>query len=149
MGYVAYLQGDYALAHRLLRETLAICREIDHRRAYASALNALGRLALEIEEVGEAWSYLSEALTTATQIRARPLMLDILENMAEARVAQGQLESALGILSVVLNHPATDRQTGDRARKIRSSWAATLPTEQTTGSNSTLEELAEQMARGR
>jgi predicted ATPase/DNA-binding SARP family transcriptional activator len=121
LGYLAYLEGDYPLAQRLLQEALVLCREIADRRGSAAALNSLGRVAHSVCEDQAARSYLREALGIALEIQAWPLVLDILVSMVAAHARDGQHEGTEGtyeILSLARDHPASDKQTKDRAQSL-------------------------------
>lgn len=135
LGYLAYLQEDYPLAQRLLQETLAQCDETGYRRGRAAALNTLGMLLMSgVNEIGQAEGkltaprsaqsaeekgqhYLREALTTALEIQAWPLVLDILVSMIEAQAAHLTLEETYEILPIICEHPASDKRTKDRAKR--------------------------------
>ncbi len=118
LGYLAFVEGDYPLADRLLQEALALCREIEYRRGSASALNILGRMALAAGDERMSRSYLQNALATSVEIQAWPLVLDTLLNIAMARANEDEGEWSRGVLSVIIAHPASEKQTRVRAQDL-------------------------------
>ncbi|MBF6614272.1 MAG: tetratricopeptide repeat protein [Chloroflexi bacterium] len=140
LGYLAYLQGDHVLAQHLLQEALALCDDTGYQRGRASTLNTLGMIIVSVSGVAEikqaegnveapAWAlgeaqkaqqYLQEALADALEIQAWSLVLDILVSMVVARATDLPPEEAYEILSLVREHPSSDKQTKDRAERALS-----------------------------
>ena len=56
--------------------------------------------------------------------------LDSLVGMATLRAKQGNIESALELLTVVLNHPAAIRETRDRAEELHGILVSQLASQQ-------------------
>ena len=120
LGYIAFQEGDYPLADRLLQEALVLCHETDYRRGSASALNILGRMALATGNERMSRSYLLNALATAVEIQAWPLVLDTLLNIAMARANEGEGQWSRGVRFVVVAHLASEKQTRVRAQDLLS-----------------------------
>ena len=87
LGYVAYLQGEYVKAESLLQQALLIARDVHYPRGSAAALNVPGKVTHVAGEAETARSYLHEALSIATMIRAWPLVIDTHESISRLRTS--------------------------------------------------------------
>jgi predicted ATPase/DNA-binding SARP family transcriptional activator/Tfp pilus assembly protein PilF len=150
LGLVAYDLQEYDEARQFFRESLAIRREIDDRRGIASSLNKLGRVnsALGNNEIAQRRFY--EALQTALEIQNTPQILDILAGIAELLQLQGEKARAAEYLALVLDHPASERQTQTEASQHLDRLAAELPAEllrtvQEKGKSRTLADVAHEI----
>jgi tetratricopeptide (TPR) repeat protein len=129
MGYLAFLDQDFVNAKKLLQESLFIQREIGDQYHIANCLNNLGAAANALGERHEAATYLGEALKTAFEIGASPLVLEVLAAIG-ALLAESELsdpEQAAKLLAFVLYHPLTDRWTKERTEKRLSQLSLDLP----------------------
>ena len=48
-----------------------------------------------------------------------PVVLEVLVGIASLRLKRGETQSALELLLIILNHPACDQDTKNRAEKLR------------------------------
>jgi len=127
MGEAARLLGEYAEARRCYEESLALRRQIGDRWGTAITLSSLGSLACAEGEHRTARRYFGQALRLALEIPALPLALDVLVEFSELLVAQGREESALEVLALCLDHPATEAWVREKAEKRFQEIASRLP----------------------
>ena len=115
LGYILYRQGDYSTAKQLITESLSLRREIGFPRGIAVGLNNLGHVTAALKEYDICKSCYYEALQLATTIEAVPLTLGALGGLAIPYHSQGKIERALTLLNLVLQHPASTKETKERA----------------------------------
>jgi tetratricopeptide (TPR) repeat protein len=157
LGALAALGGtiEWAEARRLHQQSLAISQELDDRYGTAVSLNYLSQASLALGEHREARQYSLTALSTARATQSPPLMLDMLVGWAallahqsadqvEAAATEPELsavegpepvltegaERALELLALALNHPTGTQETKDKAARLFSELAASLPPQQ-------------------
>ncbi len=130
LGLVAYALGEYAQAQRLLRDSIALFKEIGDRWSMAGTLDDLGKVSFALSAYDEAKRYFLEALKTAIEAQTVPLALDTLVGLATLLSREGTIERALELLAHVLNHPASMKETRDRAERLRAEWEAQLTPQQ-------------------
>lgn len=106
MGDVARLQGQYDRAGQFIERALTMNRESGDLFHVIYSLNSLGELALLQQHQDRAWACFREALSIATYIESAHTALQTLTQTARLLMFEGQLEKALHILTVVLDHPA-------------------------------------------
>jgi predicted ATPase/Tfp pilus assembly protein PilF/predicted amidohydrolase len=121
LGTIAGQVGDYREAKRIFEENLSIRREMGNQVGVCNSLINLGIAATRLGAHQEARDRLAEALRGAAEIGAEPIALTALVSMAEL-LLQDDEEQALGILALVLNHPATPSGKRDEAERL-----ATVP----------------------
>jgi predicted ATPase/Tfp pilus assembly protein PilF len=127
LGLVAHDLGEYAEAKRLHLESMAIFKEIGYLLGTALCLKDLGHVACALQEFRVAEKYFREALKTAMAIRAVPVALHALLGLATLRQAEGEKEQALSLVTLTLHHPASDKETRNRAEHLLSELASQLP----------------------
>jgi ATP/maltotriose-dependent transcriptional regulator MalT len=126
---VALQQDDYAEAHTLYERSLTLYRQIGNRGGLATVLNGLGNTACALGDTELARRSFHQALQTASEIQFVPLILTILTSVSECLLAHQQPERALELLTCVLRHPASDRDTNDQAQRLLVQAADTLAPE--------------------
>jgi predicted ATPase len=122
-------------AKQLLLEGVAIFRDIDDHWGLTTTLNQLGQSCCALGEYEASWRYLSEGLQLAYQSSLLPIVLDILLNLADllVQVKSFQLSKnnpqieAVEILALVINHPASEQATKDRAIQLLAEREPELP----------------------
>ncbi len=129
LGYIAAELDEYADAEQLSLEGLAIFREIGDRWGVANTLSNLGSIACILGKHPASWEYFYEALETAVELQAVPLVLEVLTGIARLLSREGRSGKALEVLAVVLHHPASDRETRERAEHLRTDLQTALPPE--------------------
>jgi predicted ATPase/DNA-binding NarL/FixJ family response regulator len=93
-GELAYQQGDHANAERLLRDSLAVYRELEDRRGIATALDNLGRLISRHGDPASALSFLEESLSVKRELDDRWGIAQVLHDLADLAIEQQQLATA-------------------------------------------------------
>ena len=146
LGDLAYSQGDYAEAKRFLEESLALRRDIGDRWGIALALNTLGGVVRAMGHAQEARRYFREALEIALGIQSLSMVMEVLVESALLLAEERKGERALETLAFVLNHPATEARTRDRAKdllmRLSSQWpSAVVAAAQERGKKRKLEEV--------
>ncbi|MBI2836967.1 MAG: tetratricopeptide repeat protein [Acidobacteria bacterium] len=120
LGLIAHRLGEYDEAERSYLESLAIKRDMGYRLGVAITLDNLGNLACERGDHESALRWLREGLETALSIAAEPMVLEILVSWAVLISKQGDSPGAAALLSAALNHPASEKWTRERARRLLS-----------------------------
>lgn len=122
-------------AKQLLQESIGLFREIGENWGLAKALDRLGQTNLALGEPALAGQQLQEALQIASDNQLTPVTLDILMSLAELRLQlaptsaalTGEKTVVLELLTLILNHPASQQPTKDRAARLLSQIEAHLP----------------------
>jgi tetratricopeptide (TPR) repeat protein len=115
LGDAVFHTGAYAEALRPLEEALSICREIGHRWGIAFALTKLGDVAYAMGHTNHAGGYFYHALRISHEMKLLPTTLDALVGVAMFLHADDQSDRAAELLGLVLNNPASDAETRNRA----------------------------------
>ncbi len=118
LGVVAAALGDFVEARQLFEESLRLRRELGNLFGVALSLSWLGQVVSFVGEVEAATQLFSEGLKIAAAIEAKPVILDILCNIADNLWQVGDAEQAAGLLTLCLQHPALHFQTRTRAQTL-------------------------------
>jgi predicted ATPase len=118
LGTVSRSQHRLVEARRLYEESLSIFYDIGDKRGMASSFNWLGDVFRETGNYDDAWAQYKQALRLAMDIRAMPLVLDILDGVAALLVRNGELERALQLLLTTLEHPAMEKLNQNEAGSL-------------------------------
>ncbi|GIV98593.1 MAG: hypothetical protein KatS3mg057_3250 [Herpetosiphonaceae bacterium] len=110
-GNLAHTQGDYAAAHPLYQECLAIRRELGDQLGIAYVLNNLGSVAHDQGNYEQARAFYEESLTLCRELRDRRGVASLLHNRGNLAKDQGDYASAIALLEESLT---LRRQLGDR-----------------------------------
>jgi hypothetical protein len=94
------------------------------------SLTQMGRSLFALGNDVEAERIWRESLRIAAGIRAIPVVLEALVCIASLRMKRGETQSALELLLMVLNHPACDQETKNRASDLRAELEAQLTSQQ-------------------
>ena len=86
----------------------------------------MGRSILALGNKAEAWRVWREALRIATDIHGTPVALEALVGIASLQAKRGHREYALELLLILLNHPANDQETKNRAAHLHAELEAQL-----------------------
>lgn len=127
LGYLANLSGEHAEAKQLCQEALTILEKIGHHYAVAATLDSLGNISHELGEYRESKRYFQEALKTTNDIQAVPLGLEVLIGIATLLMKERELQRAAELLALISHHPASDKQTQDRAEQLLSELESQIP----------------------
>ncbi len=126
----AYLGlGQYAEAKQLYKDSLELLQKVDYQWGIASVLNDLGNVTYLLEAYHESEQFFLQALKTAMSKRALPVALASVTGIASLLAKDGQSEWAFGLVTFVLHHSVTDRQTAYRAEHLLEELRSELPLE--------------------
>lgn len=128
LGRVLMLSGEREEARQLLEENLALFRSLNDPHGLAITLANLGELALESGDTTAARGYYLDALRQARLVYAIPLVLDILAGYATVLSRDNSHERALALAVIVLENPASWRESTAWAEQVRAAARAVLPT---------------------
>ncbi len=126
LGGVAQAQGKHQQAVDILRKGVDALTELGGRFYAAQGLSQMGRSFMALGNDAEAERVWREALRIAMEIRGAPVALDALLGLANLRARDGDLERALEMLRVILNHPSSSHDTLNRAANLRTEVEAQL-----------------------
>ncbi len=101
LGQMAVEQGQYAKAQEFYREGIAIYRRIGLKSGLANSLGGLGKTCCYLDNFEEAKQNLAEALQLALEIKARPIVLDILMAAAILWQKEGSALQSLNLLAFI------------------------------------------------
>lgn len=116
LGQVAYLQGDYKQAQDYLEIGLDRSRRISWMLGIAQNYQILGLVAVAQNKLDGARHNFYNVLDTNLASEAPPVILATLVGIAELSVHQEQIEHAIELLGLVLNHSATHADTRHRVQ---------------------------------
>jgi tetratricopeptide (TPR) repeat protein len=119
-GFVCYLAGDLDRALALMEESLALRRELGNGYGLAIALDNLGYIRAARGETSAATALFGETLTMARERHAVPLANDAILGLAMLLPLPDQAPRAVELMTFVMQHPLTWRETRDRAGR----WVA-------------------------
>ncbi len=113
LGIMAADRGDRQEAESLIRESLSLRRASEDGWGIAVSLTQLGIALRAAGSYTESGASFREALQTASDGLLLPAMLDVLMEWATLRVAEGLVDQALDIVTVILDHPAAHARIQD------------------------------------
>jgi ATP/maltotriose-dependent transcriptional regulator MalT len=117
-GKIALLQGQAEEAQRHYEHSLALYQDLGDQGGLAASLNGLGMAVCAQGAFQDARSYLRQALQIAAEMQFVPLELTIITSSAALLLQTGQSERGRELLECVLHHPASDRDTVQRAQQL-------------------------------
>jgi tetratricopeptide (TPR) repeat protein len=130
LGDIAQAQGEHQQAVVMFHKSLDTFTELGANWWLARVLAEMGGSILALGNEAETWRVWREALRIANDIHGTPVALEALVGLASLQVKQGDMEQALELLLMVLNHPASLQETKDRAARLRSDLEAQLTRQQ-------------------
>jgi tetratricopeptide (TPR) repeat protein len=147
LGYITYRQGDYPAARQLFEESLALRRAVGYPAGIAVALINLGHVSAALAEVEPCQQYYHEALKIAAAIHALPLSLAALGGLARPYAHQGQIDRAHQLLHLVLHHPASNKESRERAANLLAQLPPVPVTGRPTAQRADVEQLVKEILR--
>lgn len=126
VGEIAFAQGAYDEAKQYHQESLAIFREIGQTRGMMFALGYLGDVSFALGEYGAAKEYYCQVLKLALDTYAAPRALDALAGLSALLAREGEGERAVELLALVLDHPASEKPTREKAQRQMAALAPQL-----------------------
>jgi len=119
LGAVAQAQGEHRQAADLFLKAVDTFTELGGLFYIGQGLAQMGHSLFALGNDIEAERNWRESLRIAAEIHGIPVVLEALVGMASLRAKRGETQSALELLSIVLNHPACDQEIKNRAEKLR------------------------------
>ena len=126
LGGVAHHLGEYAEAERLCQQALVLFTEVGNHVGIVLVLNTLGLVNCELGAYREARQQFREALKTAMDADAPPLVLSVLVGMATLLSKEGEREKALELLTFAFHHPALKKETKEDGERLLAELEAEL-----------------------
>jgi DNA-binding NarL/FixJ family response regulator len=127
LGWVAWLQQEYAEAMQLSQQSLALYHEIGDQGGLAAALDSIGEAACALGQYHLAQQNFREALQISSAMPFVPLTLAILVGVAQLFGQTRQPKRGIELLALTLQHPASDSETKTRAQQLLAGYEAKLP----------------------
>jgi tetratricopeptide (TPR) repeat protein len=116
---VAQKQGDYQQSVLMLRKSLDIFTELGGRLFVAQGLSDMGHSNFALGNDTEAEHNWRESLRIATETHGIPVALEAITGFAHLIAKRGDAHYAIELLTMVLNHHASFKNTKDRAEQLR------------------------------
>ena len=135
LGVVAQAQGKHQQAVDMFRKGLDTFTELGGSWWVGRVLAEMGLSVFDLGDDVEAGRLWRESLRIATETRGTPVVLEALAGFAILQVKRGELEHALELLLVVLNHPASFQDTKNRLANLRADLEAQLTPQQAEAAN--------------
>jgi predicted ATPase len=126
---IALLVGDLHAAKAYFLGGMQAAEEINYLLLLQRTCDGLGMIALMEKDPGQAQPFFLKSLRISQECGQTREMLSSLLDLTDVYIAQGNLDDALELLAVVLNHPASEQSTlnlnrpgrlRDAAEKLRS-----------------------------
>ena len=118
LGAVANSMGDYESAQKSHTEALAIAQEIGFSFGVPWSFVGLGMAAAGLGEDQTAQMYFNEAIEIAIQAQNMPIVLDAVVSLAALKQKAGLFEEAVGMVTAVIQHPASWQIIKERATRL-------------------------------
>ena len=134
LGRIALLEGDYADARRSYEQARAIRYDQGDRVGLAASLEGMGNSARAMGHYGEARRYLREALQLSSQHKLSRTA-SIFVGIADLFLQTGQPARGIELLTLALQHPASDQDTKDRAQHLLDQYQPSTEAAQPTSAN--------------
>ncbi|MBN1310645.1 MAG: protein kinase [Anaerolineae bacterium] len=99
--------GRYDDAVQAYQQALGIFRELGSAYSVAVLLDNLGYVNEALDRDGEARAHFREALAAGQELRAQPVMLDILAGLARLEAKEGRQKQAAAWAALVKHHPVS------------------------------------------
>ena len=126
LGVVAQAQGKHQYAVVMFRKSLGTFTELGGSWWVARVLAEMSWSISVLGNEAEAEGVWRESLRIATDIHATPVALEALAGFASLETKRGDMEHALGLLLMVLSHPASFQETRNLASDLRADLEAQL-----------------------
>jgi len=127
---VAVLEGDLEEAELLYHRSLEIAGSVGDNITTANALNGMGMMACSAGDFARAGQHFADGLSLMAEVRMMRLLLTFLASTGDWLLQTGRPAEAAGPLAIAEAHPASDRDTRARARRMLTAVANVLPSEE-------------------
>ena len=118
-GTTAVAIGDLGTAKPHFLRGMQAAEELNFLHMLRMACDFLGTIALSENAIEQAQHHILRGLRISHECGQPREMLAYLRDFAKVYIAQGNLEDALQLLAVVLNHPASDQNLPNRPGFLR------------------------------
>jgi predicted ATPase/DNA-binding CsgD family transcriptional regulator len=109
LGNVALARGEHEEARGYYLRSLKISEETGFYYALQTSSKYLGKVSTSMGKIAEARNYLRQSLTISKEIGFVRDVINLIYEFARLRVAQGNLEHAVELLALVIQHPESNR----------------------------------------
>jgi tetratricopeptide (TPR) repeat protein len=130
LGLIAQAQGEHLQAVGMFRKSLDTLTEIGARQDEARVLVEMSHSSFALGNDAEAERGWCEALHVTMETQGTFVALEALVGIATLKAKQGNIERALELLLIALNHPASLQETKNRADRLRAELEAHLTSQQ-------------------
>jgi predicted ATPase/DNA-binding SARP family transcriptional activator len=130
LGQVEYALGHFEEAKRAFAECMNEFAELSEFYGMVGAMSRLGFAELALGECTEARGHFQEALRLAKEAGLSSHMLDALVGLAHLSARDGHAELAFEVVIRVLEHPASEQITRERAEQLGVDLEARLAAQQ-------------------
>src|SRR3972149_8473684 len=124
LGNLYCAKGDYKRARDLLTETFTYLPEIEEQTLKSTILDTMGRVLTACEEYPYASHIFSQGLGLLKEIEATPLAMEMFESVSELLNKIDEKSLALGLSSLVADHPAAPAEIKAKAIRLRDDLTA-------------------------
>jgi len=118
IGEAAIGLEQHALAEQHFEAALAACQAVNYKWGIAAAQNDLGMISALRGNIAAAEGHFKQALTNAMNIRAQAMALTALLGFAGISLTNHRTDTAFEFASFVVQNPATDAKTRERAAQM-------------------------------
>jgi tetratricopeptide (TPR) repeat protein len=131
LGHAALARGEFEDARKYYLRCLTISQEIGYDFAMQNAAKYLGKVTLNMGRNAEAEKYLLQSLRITKEIGFLRDLVNLLYEYARLQTARDNIEGAVELLALVIQHPASDmyRMLDGRIRDSASTLLETLKAE--------------------
>jgi predicted ATPase len=119
LGSITMFMGDLGAARMYLLRGVQAAEEHHYLHMLQVGYDYLGMVALRADDLEQAKQYFLKGLRISQACGETRQMLASLRYFARVYVAQGNLDKALQLLAVVLNHPASEQSSLNRPERLR------------------------------
>ena len=119
LGSISMAMGDINAAKTYLLRGEQAAEEHKYVRILQIVYDHLGTVALLENNIERAYQYFFKSLYISRECGQTREMLASLRDFASVYIAQGNLDGALQLLAVVLNHPASNQNSLNRPERLR------------------------------
>jgi predicted ATPase/class 3 adenylate cyclase len=119
LGITSMATGDKDTAKEYFLHGMRAAEEIKYLRLLQIIYDNLGTIALLEQKSEDAREFFLQSLRISQESGQTREMLASLRDVASVYIAQGDLETALQLLAVVLNHPASEQNSLNRPERLR------------------------------
>ena len=109
LGHAALGQGEYEEARGHYLRSLKISERVGFHYSIQTSTKYLGKVTLLLGEIAEAEKYLVQSLRITKEIGFLRDLIRLIYEFACLRAAQDNLEQAVELLALALQHPASDQ----------------------------------------